>query len=119
MEMMKAVAVLSAGDVRVVDDVPKPVPGEYEALIRVHACGICSGTDSQIVAGTLETGFGGFPTVLGHEGAGEVISAGSKVRHIQVGERFIHPNLRPDAGNGYTKHMAVWRSMAWFATDRQ
>lgn len=103
MEMMKAVAVLSAGDVRVVDDVPKPVPGEYEALIRVHACGICSGTDSQIVAGTLETGFGGFPTVLGHEGAGEVISAGRKVRHIQVGERFIHPNLRPDAGNGYTK----------------
>ncbi|WP_283674756.1 zinc-dependent alcohol dehydrogenase [Butyricicoccus sp. Marseille-Q5471] len=103
MEMMRAVAVLAANDVRVVDDVPKPVPGEYEALVRVHACGICSGTDSQIIAGTLETGFGGYPTVLGHEGAGEVIALGSKVRNIRIGERFIHPNLYPDAGNGYTK----------------
>lgn len=103
MERMKAVAVLSAGNVQVVDDVPKPVPDEYEALIRVHACGFCSGTDSQIIGGTLETGFGGYPTVLGHEGAGEVIAVGSKVRHIQIGERFIHPNLHQDVGNGYSK----------------
>lgn len=25
------------------------------------------------------------------------------MRHIKVGDRFIHPNLRPDVGNGYTK----------------
>ncbi|MDY3619504.1 zinc-dependent alcohol dehydrogenase [Agathobaculum sp.] len=103
MELMKAVAVLAAGDVRVVDNVPKPVPGDYEALIRVHACGFCSGTDSQIIGGTLENGFGGYPTVLGHEGAGEVVAVGKKVRHIKVGERFIHPNLHPDVGNGYSK----------------
>lgn len=118
MEMMNAVAVLAANDVRVVSDVPKPVPNDYEALVRVHACGICSGTDAQIIAGTLETGFGGYPTVLGHEGAGEVIAVGSKVRNIAVGERFIHPNLRPDAGNGYTK---THGSMAQFGLvcDRQ
>lgn len=118
MEMMKAVAVLNAGDVRVVNDVPKPVPGDYEALIRVHACGICSGTDQQIIAGTLENGFGGFPTVLGHEGAGEVVSIGPKVRHIHLGERFIHPNLHTDVGNGYSK---THGSMAQFGLvcDRQ
>ena len=71
--------------------------------IRVHACGFCSGTDSQIIGGTLDNGFGGYPTVLGHEGAGEVVAVGKKVRHIKVGERFIHPNLHPDVGNGYSK----------------
>lgn len=103
MEFMNAVAVLAAGEVRIVNDVPVPVPGEYEALVRVHACGVCSGTDSQIIAGTLETGFGGYPTILGHEGAGEIVQVGSKVRYIHIGERYIHPNLRPDVGNGYTK----------------
>ena len=39
----------------------------------------------------------------GHEGAAEVIEVGRKVRHIQVGDRFIHNNLRPDVGNGYSK----------------
>lgn len=118
METMRAVVVFSAGEVRIAEDVPKPVPGEYEALIRVHACGICSGTDFQIINGTLENGFGGYPTVLGHEGAGEVIAVGRKVRHIRVGERFIHPNLHPDVGGGYTK---THGSMAQFGLvcDRQ
>jgi len=118
MEMMKAVAVLKAGDVRVVDNVPKPIPGEYEALIKVYACGVCSGTDSQIINGTLETAFGGYPTVLGHEGAGEVIAIGKKVRNIKIGDRFIHPNLYPDVGNGYSK---THGSMAEFGLvcDRQ
>jgi threonine dehydrogenase-like Zn-dependent dehydrogenase len=103
MEMMKGIAVIKAGDVRVVDDIPKPVLNDYECLVKVHACGICSGTDSQIINGTLETGFGGFPTVLGHEGAGEIIAVGKKVRHIKVGERWIHPNLHPNVGNNYSK----------------
>lgn len=103
MTEMKAVAVLSPGVVRIVDNVPKPVPSAYEALVRVRACGICNGTDLQIIGGTLEEGFGGYPTVLGHEGAGEVVSVGAKVRHIAVGDRYLHPNLRPDVGNGYSK----------------
>ena len=118
MEMMEAIAVLSAGDVQLVNDVPKPIPSGYEALIQVHACGICSGTDSQIIAGTLKTGFGGFPTILGHEGAGEVVAVGNKVRHIQIGDRYIHPNLHTDVGNGYSK---THGSMAQFGLvcDRQ
>ncbi|MDO4491040.1 MAG: zinc-binding dehydrogenase [Lachnospiraceae bacterium] len=106
MEYMKAVVVTAPGEVTVREDVPKPVLGEYECLIRVHACGFCNGTDLQIIRGTggdLGNGVSIYPTVLGHEGAGEVIAVGSKVRHIQVGERWIHPNLYPNVGNGYTK----------------
>lgn len=106
MEFMKAIAVMGPNDVRLVDDVPKPVIGDYEALVKVHTCGFCNGTDVQII-----TGAGGnhgnsisvYPTILGHEGAGEVIAVGRKVRHIKVGERWVHPNLYPDVGNGYTK----------------
>ena len=102
---MKAVVVVEAGKVEIRDDVPKPVPIDYECLVKTHACGFCNGTDLQVIAGTIEEsgGFMGFPTVLGHEGSSEVIQLGSKVRHIQMGDRFIHNNLRPDVGNGYTK----------------
>lgn len=106
MEYMKAVAVMGMNDVRVVDDVPKPEPGDYEALIKVHSCGFCNGTDMQIITGSggdHGNGVSLYPTVLGHEGAGEVIAVGKKVRYIHVGERWIHPNLHPDVGNGYSK----------------
>ena len=104
-ECMRSVAVLEADRVQIVDDVPIPKPEDYEALVRVHACGFCNGTDFQIIRGTLPAheGMQPFPTLLGHEGAGEVVELGPKVRHIQVGDRFLHPNLRSEPGNGYTK----------------
>ena len=40
-QYMKAVAVMSAGQVQVVDNVPIPEPGDYEMLVKVHACGFC------------------------------------------------------------------------------
>ena len=96
---------MQAGDVRVVDDVPIPEYGDYEMLIKVHACGLCTGTDFNIINGfmTKDDRFMGYPTILGHEGCGEVIAVGSKVRNYQIGDRVIHPNLRPNVGNGYTK----------------
>jgi len=105
MKTMKAIAVLTPGIVKVVNDVPVPVPGDYEALVRVRACGFCNGTDFQIINNTMgeHEGCGAYPTILGHEGAGEVVECGAKVRHIQIGDRFVHPNLQPDVGNGYSK----------------
>lgn len=105
MNKMKAVVVTGQGQVEIRSDVPVPEIGDYEVLVQNHACGICSGTDFQIINGTLEeaAGFSGYPTVLGHEGSGEVIRLGSKVRHIQIGDRCIHANLRPEVGNCYHK----------------
>lgn len=105
MKLMKAIAVVEKNIVRVVDDVPVPELGDYDALCRVRTCGFCNGTDFQIIHDKTEPqqGFQGFPAILGHEGAGEVVAVGPKVRYIRIGDRFIHPNLRPTVGNGYTK----------------
>ena len=110
---MKAVVVVEANKVEIRDDVPIPVPRDYECLVKTHACGFCNGTDLQVIGGTIEEsgGFMGFPTVLGHEGSSEVIELGPKVRHIKLGDRYIHNNLRPDVGNGYTK---TYGSMAQY-----
>jgi len=104
-QLMKAVAVREKGVVEIVHDVPIPVPGDYEVLIKVKACGFCNGTDMQIINQTMSEheGMGKYPTILGHEGAGEVVEIGARVRYIKPGDRFVHPNLRPDVGNGYTK----------------
>ncbi len=103
--MMKAVAVFGPGDVRVVDNVPVPEVGEYEALVKVGYCGFCNGTDVQLINGTVprSEGMRDYPFVLGHEGAGVVVAVGSKVRNIEVGDKFIHNNLHENAGNGYGK----------------
>lgn len=100
MKYMKAVAVFAPNDVRVVDDVPVPQIGEYEALVKVAYCGFCNGTDTRIINGAMDFDY---PLVLGHEGAGEVIAIGNKVRNIEIGDRFIHNNLHANAGNGYFK----------------
>ena len=106
MKYMKGIAVTAPGKVEPVDDIPMPVPGDYEALVKVHACGFCNGTDMQIINGTggdLGNEVSIYPTVLGHEGAGEIVAVGKKVRHIHIGERWIHPNLHTEVGNGYHK----------------
>lgn len=100
---MKGVVVTGPGRVELVDDIPIPEMGDYDALVKVRACGICSGTDLQYIAGTETITLGEYPTVLGHESAGEVIAVGRKVRHIEIGDCFIHTNLREETGSRYSK----------------
>ncbi len=53
MEYMKAIAVSGAPMISAWwITFPKPVLGDYEALVKVHACGFCNGTDMQIITGT-------------------------------------------------------------------
>lgn len=100
---MKGVVVMEEGKLEVVDDIPLPEPGDYDVLVKVKACGICNGTDLQYIDGTEKETLGNYPTVLGHESAGEVVAVGKKVRYIKVGEHFIHTNLRENTGSRYTK----------------
>lgn len=51
-------------------DVPVPEPNEDEVLVRVRAAGICGSDIPRI----FETGTYHFPTIPGHEFAGEVVS---------------------------------------------
>ncbi len=65
-------------------DLPAPVPGVDEILVRVAACGIC-GSDVHGYDGT--SGRRIPPIVMGHEAAGVVAAAGSGVSKFKPGDR--------------------------------
>ncbi|MFN7139201.1 MAG: scyllo-inosose 3-dehydrogenase [Limisphaerales bacterium] len=74
-------------------DIPDPKPGPGEVLLRVRACGICGSdvhfyeTDSE--GYMLYPGLTKFPTVIGHEFAGEIveIGPGPEGKAFKVGDR--------------------------------
>src|SRR5580700_4153573 len=65
-------------------DLPVPVPGVEEILVRVAACGIC-GSDVHGYDGT--SGRRIPPIVMGHEAAGIVAAVGAEVSGFAVGNR--------------------------------
>lgn len=66
------------------EDLPDPVPGRGEVLLRVRACGVCY---HDVIA--RRGGIGGThtPMVLGHEVVGEIVQIGEGVTGFQVGDR--------------------------------
>ena len=81
---MRAVQVPSAdADFELVErEIPTPGPGE--AVVRVHACGVCH-SDSFAKTGNWPGVT--FPVVPGHEIAGEVSALGDGVEGWEVGQR--------------------------------
>ena len=79
---MKAVVCESPGELRIVER-PPPHPAADEVLIRIRRVGLC-GTDYHIFAGRHP--YLAYPRVMGHELAGEVVSAqgGSSFRPGQT-----------------------------------
>src|SRR4051795_9956719 len=71
--MMRAAVLHAFAEPLELRDVPDPVPGPGELLVRVRATGLC-GTDVKITAGTLP-GIE-LPLIPGHEVAGEVVEDG-------------------------------------------
>ncbi len=65
-------------------EVPEPEVGPEDVLVRVEACGIC-GSDVHGLDGS--TGRRIPPIVMGHEAAGVVSAAGSRVKGIPEGLR--------------------------------
>src|SRR5215470_3984457 len=75
MSTMRAALLRDFGALAVAE-VPTPVPGPGEVLVRVRACGIC-GTDLKIVAGAYRgTWPPSLPFIIGHEWSGEVAALG-------------------------------------------
>ena len=79
---MKALNLYGIGDLRY-EDVPAPEPGPEEVLIKVLAAGIC-GSD---VPRVFSKGVYKFPTIIGHEFAGEIVSVGDNVSPSLAGRR--------------------------------
>jgi L-iditol 2-dehydrogenase len=79
--MMRAAVYRGPSNI-VVEQIPIPEIEDDEILIRVHACGIC-GTDLK----KIEYGLVPPPRIFGHEMAGIVAKAGSRVTRFRVGDR--------------------------------
>ncbi|MFZ0089812.1 MAG: alcohol dehydrogenase [Solirubrobacteraceae bacterium] len=84
MAKMRAVVVKTAGGDLELEERDVPEPGFGEAVVRVHACGVCH---SDMFA--KEGGYPGVshPLVPGHEIGGVVDSLGDGVRGWEVGQR--------------------------------
>ncbi len=64
-------------------DLPVPVPGPKEILIRVSACGVCH-TELDEIEGRLKPNL---PIILGHEIVGRVERLGSEGKRFGLGDR--------------------------------
>jgi len=87
---MKATVFHGAGDIRV-EEVPRPVPGPGEAVIRVTLTTIC-GTDLHIVRGEYPVRSG---LIIGHEPVGVVEELGVGVSGYRVGDRVLVGAITP------------------------
>ena len=65
-------------------DLPDPVPGEKEILVRVSACGVCHTELDEIEGRTPPPRF---PVVLGHQVVGRVEKTGVNARVFNPGDR--------------------------------
>src|SRR5215510_4781127 len=89
---MMAAAILNevSGPLRI-ESIPIPQPRAGEALVRVHACGVCH-TDLHVIKGEVA-----FPTpaVLGHEISGKVVALGPDTAGPAAGTLVVAPFIMP------------------------
>ena len=84
MPTMKAAVVKAFGKPLVIEDVPVPVPGPGELLVKVKACGVCH-TDLHAAAGDWPVKPLP-PFIPGHEAAGTVAALGPGVTGFRLGD---------------------------------
>ena len=81
---MRAAQLVAPNQIEVVD-VPTPSAGPGELVLKVGAATIC-GTDTRIYRGKKTKGVR-FPSIIGHEFAGEITEIGPGVEGFAVGDR--------------------------------
>src|SRR5271156_2737168 len=84
---MKAAVYYQAGgpDVFCYEDVPDPVVGPLDILIKVEAISIEGGDTLNRLGGQLRT----VPHVVGYQSAGVVLDVGGEVADYRVGDRVV------------------------------
>lgn len=115
-------------------DLPEPIPGDKELLVKVSVCGVCHTELDEIEGRTPPPHF---PVIPGHEVVGRVVEAGKRVSRFHPGDRvgvgWIHSAcgrctyclsgnenvcLRfqatgRDANGGYAEYMTVPEDFAY------
>ncbi|MFF8030725.1 MULTISPECIES: zinc-binding dehydrogenase [unclassified Streptomyces] len=90
--MSTAVVVEAPGEHRLVPHEPRE-PGPGEALIGVHAAGIC-GSDREVYQGNRPEGYVRYPLTPGHEWSGTVLRVGAGVPAPLVGRKVVGEGFR-------------------------
>ena len=108
---MKAIRIHAYGgpDVMRLEELPMPVPGPAQVLVRVHAASVnfldIQKRRGELVGQAFYHGAGGdepeFPATLGSQGVGVVETLGPEVNNVRVGDRVSF------AGNSYATHAVV------------
>lgn len=92
---MRAMLLQAHGQPLIEADIPVPVPGPGQVLIRVAACGLCR-TDLHVVDGELP--HPKLPLVPGHQIVGRVAALGPDVATHRLGDRVGVPWLGGSCG---------------------
>jgi NADPH:quinone reductase len=82
---------------------PVPQPGPDQVLVRLDSAGIGE-WDPYVRSGEIELGKGGFPRIIGNDGAGEVVAVGEDVRRFRIGDRVYAYSLE---GGFYAEYVAL------------
>ena len=90
---MKAVVFHRPGDIRF-EEVPTPIPGPGEVLVRIGSALTC-GTDLKTYRRGHPVMIKKTPALFGHEWAGTVETVGDDVGSVRVGERVVAANSAP------------------------
>jgi L-iditol 2-dehydrogenase len=70
-----------------IQELPEPEPGPMQAVVRIHAVGVCGSDTAYFKIGRIGDYVVDGPIVLGHEVSGEVAKIGSEVTNVAVGDR--------------------------------
>ena len=86
-----------------VQSMPDPSPGSGEVLVRVAAAGLC-GSDLHFFETDAEgymkyPGMARFPSVPGHEVAGEVVAIGAGVKYLRPLQELLVARRRDASGH--------------------
>jgi alcohol dehydrogenase, propanol-preferring len=94
---MQAAVVRALGAPLAIEEVPVPVPGPDDVLVRIAASGVCH-TDLHAAKGDWPVKPKP-PFIPGHEGVGHIVAVGSAVRNLREGDRVGIPWLHSACGS--------------------
>lgn len=108
---MKAAVYYTTGGPEVFryEDVPDPVPGPGEVLVRVEAISIEGGDTLNRLGGDLAA----TPHIVGYQCAGTVVAVGDDVRALAVGDRVVTVGL----DGSHAELRAVGEAFCWTIPD--
>ncbi|WP_328376154.1 Zn-dependent alcohol dehydrogenase [Streptomyces sp. NBC_00440] len=102
--MVRAAVLSAVGSPLEITGIELPGPGPGQVRVRLAAAGVCH-SDLSLANGTMRVPV---PAVLGHEGAGTVVSVGEGVTHVAPGDGVVL-NWAPSCGTCHACSLGeVW-----------